>query len=229
MSTRQGGGDAHAREPGGSEQLPRGDSEQLPRGKVCWRSLRVAGLCVGVDDYQHEPQFCKLQNAVKDAKAVSEALRSMPKCRSEAILNPKTATELRHQLRTHLQDHDLANHPPELFLVYYAGHGFLQHGKMWLVPAHANIPDHEEELQRECLSLNDLLEMLRKHLDQPVQNQFGAGRAVVFLVVLDACRVQLARGDFSFDGLQVLEPDAKEAPYKILAKCPGHHAQVEGA
>ena len=152
----------------------------------------------------------------------------MKGCYSEAIRNPKTATELRYQLREHLQEPDLAKEPPELFVVYYAGHGFLQHGKMWLVPAHANIPDPDEDLQRECLSLNDLLEILRKHLDQPVQNQFGAGRAVVFLVVLGACRVQLARGDFSFDGLQVLEPDAKEAPYKILAKCPGHHAQGEG-
>jgi hypothetical protein len=87
--------------------------------------LRVAGLCVGVDDYQH---LRKLQNAVRDAEAVSNALRSVPGCYSEAIRNPKTATELRHQLRTRLQDPDLAKHPPQLFVVYYAGHGFLQHG-----------------------------------------------------------------------------------------------------
>jgi hypothetical protein len=49
----------------------------------------------------------------------------------------------------------------------------------------------------------------------------GAGRAVVFLVVLDACRDQLARDGSSFDGLEALEPDAKEAPrmYKILYSC----------
>ena len=105
-------------------------------------------------------------------------------------------------------------------VVYYAGHGFLQNGKMWLVPAHAGIRDADEDLKHECLSLNDLLEMLRKHLDQPVQNQFGAGRAVVFLVVLDACRVQLGL-ERGFDDLQALEPDAKEAPrkYKILFSC----------
>ena len=201
-----------------AEQLPRGDSEQLPHHPVRWGNLRVAGLCIGVDDYQHMGQ---LQNAVRDAETVNRALRRMVGCYSEAIHNPKTATELRHQLRTHLQKPDLAKEPPELFVVYYAGHGFLQHGKMWLVPAHAHIRDPDEDLPHECLSLNDLLEMLRRHLDQPVQNQFGAGRAVVFLVVLDACRVQLARGDFSFDGLQALEPDAKEAPrkYKILFSC----------
>ena len=54
MTKRQGRGDASAQEAGGSKQLS--------RGKVCWRSLRVAGLCVGVDDYQQdsqrELQFC---------------------------------------------------------------------------------------------------------------------------------------------------------------------------
>jgi hypothetical protein len=184
---------------------------------VRWGNLRVAGLCIGVDDYQHMGQ---LQNAVRDAETVNRALRRMVGCYSEAIHNPKTATELRHQLRTHLQKPDLAKEPPELFVVYYAGHGFLQHGKMWLVPAHAHIRDPDEDLPHECLSLNDLLEMLRKHLDQPVQNQFGAGRAVVFLVVLDACRVQLGL-ERGFDDLQALEPDAKEAPrkYKILFSC----------
>ena len=216
MTTRQGGGDAPALDPGGSEQLP--------RGKVCWRSLRVAGLCVGVDDYQQdsqrELQFCKLENAVRDAEAVDKALRRVPGCYSAAIRNPKTAKELRYQLRTHLQEPDLAKAPPELFVVYYAGHGFLQNSKMWLVPAHAGIRDADEDLKHECLSLNDLLEMLRKHLDQPVQNQFGAGRAVVFLVVLDACRDQLGL-ERGFDDVQALEPDAKEAPrkYKILFSC----------
>ena len=79
MATRQGGGDA--REPGGSEQLPRGDSEQLPRSKVCWRSLRVAGLCVGVDGYQH---MSRLQNAVRDAEAVNKELKRMKGRRSSA-------------------------------------------------------------------------------------------------------------------------------------------------
>jgi hypothetical protein len=183
---------------------------------VRWSKLRVAGLCIGVDNYQHMGQ---LQNAVRDAEAVNKELRRMPGCYSEAILNPKTATELRHQLRTHLQETDLAKHPPELFVVYYAGHGFLQHGKMWLVPAHAHIRDPDEDLPHECLSLNDLLEMLRRRLDQPVQKKFVTSRAVVFLVVLDACCVQLAR--ICFDGLQALKPDTNEAPrkYKILFSC----------
>ena len=144
----------------------------------------------------------------------------MPGCYSEVICNPETATDLLDKLRTCLKAPDLAKHPPELFVLYYAGHGILEHGKMWLVPAHANIRDPDDDLQRECLSLNDLLEMLRKHLDQPVQNEFGAGRAVVFLVVLDACRVQLGL-ERGFDDLQALEPDAKEAPrkYKILFSC----------
>jgi hypothetical protein len=101
MATRQGG---DAREPGGSEQLPRGDSELLPHGKVCWRSRRVAGLCIGVNDYQHMAQ---LQNAVRDAEAINKELRRMPGCYSEVICNPETATELLHQLRTRLKSPDL--------------------------------------------------------------------------------------------------------------------------
>ena len=169
-----------------------------------------------VDDYQH---MARLHNAVRDAEAVNKELKRMNGCYSEVIRNPATATDLLHQLRQRLKEPDLAKHPPQLFVLYYAGHGILEHGKMWLVPAHANIPDPDEDLQRECLSLNDLLEMLRKHLDQPVQNQFGAGRAVVFLVVLDSCRVQLKRA--GLDDLQALEPDAKQAPrkYTILFSC----------
>jgi hypothetical protein len=117
MSTRQGGGDA--REPGGSEQLPRGDSEQRPRSKVCWSSLRVAGLCVGVDGYQH---MSRLQNTVRDAEAVKE-LKRMKGCYSEVIRNPTTATDLLHQLRQRLKEPDLAKHPPQLFVLYYAGYG----------------------------------------------------------------------------------------------------------
>ena len=84
--------------------MPRGDSEQLPRCKVCWRSRRVAGLCVGVDDYQHMGQ---LQNAVRDAEAINKELGRMPGCYSEVICNPETATELLHQLRTRLKSPDL--------------------------------------------------------------------------------------------------------------------------
>ncbi len=118
--------------PSWSGAVTRMRTQQVIRRKVCWHSLRVAGLCVGVDDYQQdsqrELQFCKLENAVRDAEAVDKALRRTPGCNSAAIRNPKTATELRYQLRTHLQEPDLAKDPPELFVVYYAGHGFLQYG-----------------------------------------------------------------------------------------------------
>ncbi len=139
--------------------MPRGDSEQLPRCKVCWRSRRVAVLCVGSTTTSTWASF---------RTRLGTPRLSTPGSYSEVICNPKTATE--HQLRTHLKEPDLAKHPPQLFVLYYAGHGILEHGKMWLVPAHANIRDPDDDLQRECLSLNDLLEMLRKHLDQPVQN-----------------------------------------------------------
>ena len=222
----QGGGDASG------QATPPGDPGPLPRAKMCWGGRHVVGLCIGVDAYQH---MGTLSNAGSDAEAVSRALRRVPSCYSEAVRNPATATELLRQVRARLKEPELAQRPPRLFVVYYSGHGIQQHGKVWLVPAkfraNANVPDpdeYPEDLERECLSLNDLMEALRKLLDQPVQSQFSADKAPVFLVVLDACRVEMRKPHRTvhpeLQGLDedlALEPEAGKAPrkYKILFAC----------
>ena len=130
----QGGGDASA------HATPPGDTEgPLPRGKVLpprWGGQHVVGLCIGVDAYQH---MGTLSNAGSDAEAVSRALRRVPGCYSEAVRNPATATELLWQVRARLEEPELAQRPPRLFVVYYSGQGIQQHGKVWLVPANANV------------------------------------------------------------------------------------------
>ena len=63
----------------------------IDRCKVRWDGLRVAGLCIGVDDYKHTSP---LRNAVRDAQAVNAALRKVPGCNSSVLCNPKTASAL---------------------------------------------------------------------------------------------------------------------------------------
>jgi len=79
--------------------------------------------------------------------------------------------------------------------------------------------DHPDDLQHECLSLDTLMRTLRQELDEPVWQKFGKARAIVFLVMLDACCVP--GPNRSFDGALACEPAPESAPLKckIVFSC----------
>jgi len=186
------------------------------RGKVRWGGLRVAGLCIGVDDYAHIPP---LGNAVRDAEAFNKKLKAMPGCFSAVIRNPADARDLLRSIRKHLQDADMLENPPEVIVIYYAGHGIQQGHKVYLVPVNATL-EELDDLDVECVSLDKLMQMLRRDFDEPVQRKMGEVKAPVFLLALDSCRDALPTRAAVQEALSC-EPNKDAAPlkYTILFSC----------
>ena len=98
---------------------------------------------------------------------------------------------------------------------------------MYLVPGSARA-HHPDDLQHECLSLDTLMRTLRQELDEPVRQKHGEARAIVFLVVLDTCRVN--GPDRSLDGALSCEPAPESAPlkYTIVFSCRRTTAASDG-
>jgi hypothetical protein len=176
------------------------------RAKVDWGSLRVAGLCIGVDKYKH---IGTLSNAVRDAEQVEAKLNAVPRCRCGIVKDPKTQIDMLSRVRTFLDDPRLREEPPELFVLSYAGHSIQREGEVYLVPTDAKLEDEAEDCAIECLSLGRLLQLLRDKLDVPVRQKMGEDRAIVFLVVLDSCRTH-TRGHSAL----AFEPAPGSSPLK---------------
>ena len=204
-----------------STPCPQEGDSSSSRGKESnlWSGLRVAGLCVGVGEYPH---IGNLSNAVQDAEAVCTRLKTAPNCHAAQITNTtatSTAVELLRSVRKYVQEPGLIKDPPALFIIHYAGHGIQTKGKtVYLVPGNARA-DHPGDLGHECLSLDTLLLTLRQELDEPVRQKHGESKAIAFLVVLDACRVN--GPDRSFNGALACEPAPESAPlkYTIVFSC----------
>ena len=198
-----------------STPCPQEGDSSSSRGKESnlWSGLRVAGLCVGVGEYAH---IGNLSNAVQDAEAVCTRLKTAPNCHAAQITNTtatSTAVELLRSVRKYVQEPGLIKDPPALFIIHYAGHGIQTKGKtVYLVPGNARA-DHPGDLGHECLSLDTLLLTLRQELDEPVRQEHGESKAIAFLVVLDACRVNGL--DRSFNGALACEPAPESAPLKL--------------
>ena len=192
----------------------------IDRGKVrSWGGLRVAGLCIGVDDYTHTSPLC---NAVRDAQAVNAALRKVPGCNSSVLCNPKTAAVLLESVQRHAEEKGLQDHPPEMYKVFYAGHGIQIGQDVYLVPTDAQV-DNPKFIPRECVSLKDLLETLREALDEPVIRKYGQRRAIHFLISVDSCRVsvQAARDRLPVQDAMACEPTPSSCPHKwtVIFSC----------
>ena len=179
------------------------------RAKVDWASLRVAGMCIGVCNYKH---IGTLSNAVRDAEQVKAKLNAVPSCRCGIVKDPKTHIDMLRSVRTFLDDSRLREEPPELFVLSYAGHSIQREGEVYLVPTDAKLEDEAEDCAIECLSLGKLLQLLRDKLDVPVRQKLGEDRAIVFLVVLDSCRI--AQEDPRGHSALAFEPSPHSAPLK---------------
>ena len=104
------------------------------RGKVKWDGLRVAGLCIGIDEYTN---LDSLRNAVRDAEAVNSALKSVPGCYSEITRNP-TGIALLERVERHAKEPGLHDDPPEVYELYYAGHAIQnEKDEVYLAPSDA--------------------------------------------------------------------------------------------
>ena len=164
--------------------LPAADDVGQSRNTSDWDALRVAGMCIGVGNYKY---IGPLENAARDTEEVNKKLNVVPRCRSDIVLDPTTKADLLAKIRKQLEEHGLRGMPPELFLLYYAGHA-IEHsnGKVYLVPTDAKLEHASDDCEDECLDLDTLMKLLRDQLDQPARLNKGTG--ILILVVLDSCQ-----------------------------------------
>ena len=183
------------------------------RGKVKWDGLRVAGLCIGIDEYTN---LAPLHNAVRDAEAVNGALKSVPGCYSAIIRDPKTATALLESVERHAKEPGLHDDPPDFFEMYYAGHAIQnEKDEVYLVPSEAKV-DNSRYITRECVPLSEVLLILHDFLDEPVSKK--SQKVIHFIIHLDSCRSSTHR---DVNATLACEPESGKCPRKwsVIFSC----------
>ena len=133
-----------------------------------------------------------------DAAAVGPDHPQGRKCRNTA-----TKASIEEAIKTFVAG--LVNLPPEIVVLYFAGHGIRVRGKMFLVPSNANL-DSGADLEQWCLSIDEIFNLLKAGLEDKI-NVDG----MVFLVIPDTC--QNLPG-YLKAGLseESLEPDVRSRP-----------------
>ena len=177
-------------------QKPVGEAQRCQLvGGMSVPSFRAVGLCIGVEDYSH---LNDMEGAVRDASAVNSRLNATPLCTSTLITHRKVTGSnqmLLRGIRARLQEPGLTDSPPDLFLLFWAGHtihlankwgaSVLTETKVYLVPAGAN-PKSEADCNTQCVAMEKVLNILRKDLCTPARTR--CGKSIMFLVVLDSSR-----------------------------------------
>jgi hypothetical protein len=143
----------------------------------------VQALCIGVNDYKEET---KLENAIADAEGFAQFIENLPDSSARAVCrNPESKVALRREIESFLSD--LPKRPPRIVLIFYAGHAVQEGNQIFLLPANAN-PKTQEDLKSTCFSHDELFKMLKVKVDDKIEVE-----DVLYLVILDACRVSLQR------------------------------------
>ena len=202
----------------------------LQRGKVQWGGQRVIGLCIGVDVYTNEKP---LRNAARDAETVNRELKAVPGCYSDVLKNPKKKIDVLRFLRKIAQEPGLKQKPPILVILYYAGHGVQHRSKVYLVPGDADIKDLED-LDTECVSLDDILQTLQKYWEEEIKKEHGTKQSIVFLIVPDSCRTFMGNAEerlvreVSQIELEAAKPKNAPSNYTIIYSCSRSTAASDG-
>ena len=100
-----------------------------------WVELRLAALCIGVSAYSGSS---RLDNPVRDAEALFEAINKCPDCRAAIVRDPQD----RSTMTDHLCDEFLekmkslsADKLPDVVALVLAGHGMQHDSYVFLIPA----------------------------------------------------------------------------------------------
>ena len=165
-----------------------------------WDGLRLAVFCIGIADYARSTA-APLGNTLKDAERIYHEINMLPGCRAALLRNPKSKEEIYKRMRYDFLDY-LARKPPEVVLIYHAGHGMQVHNDVYLIPASAACSD-EHDLKQTCLSHLHVFEWLRQFVDTPAKSLY---KKVHFMQILDICRDRVTQDT------SVLDPDASAAP-----------------
>mmetsp|Transcript_36738 Transcript_36738/g.59262 ORF Transcript_36738/g.59262 Transcript_36738/m.59262 type:complete len:500 (-) Transcript_36738:39-1538(-) len=165
-----------------------------------WDGLRLAVFCIGIADYA-TATAAPLGNTLKDAERIYKEINTLPGCRAVLLGNPKSKDAIYKRMRYEFLDY-LARKPPEVVLIYQAGHGMQVHNDVYLIPASAACSD-AHALKQTCLSHLDVFEWLWQFVDTPAKD---LRTKVHFMQILDICRDRVAQDT------SVLDPDASAAP-----------------
>ncbi|MFZ4806584.1 MAG: caspase family protein [Hyphomicrobiaceae bacterium] len=130
-----------------------------------WAAPKRVALVVGVGGYRH---VAPLPNAVNDARGIGQALQNVGF--AVDVVTDGGRTEIERAIRKFGSEAAGA----EAALFYYAGHAVEVDGRNWLLPADTQVVA-PRDLRFEAIDLEAVLEQT-------------AGRALVNLVFLDACR-----------------------------------------
>ena len=171
-----------------------------------WAGLRLAALCIGVGAYSGSSS---LDNPVRDAEALSEAINKCPDCRAATVRDPDSSITILEHLKDDFLK-ELAALPvdelPDVVMVVAAGHGMQHDSNVFLVPAKAKCDD-KMDLEGKCLSHTRVLQYLREILDKRARDACPP-KEVKFVLIMDMCRNP---GAFDLTGT-ISEPDRSEAP-----------------
>ena len=119
--------------------------------------------------------------------------------------------------------------PPILVILYYAGHGVQHRSKVYLVLGDANLEDLED-LDAECVSLDDILQTLQKYWEEEIKKEHGKKQSLVFLIVPDSCRTLMGdAGERSVEiDLEAAKPKNAPSNYTIIYSCSRSTAASDG-
>ena len=131
-----------------------------------WRGLRLAVLCIGVGAYAKHNGLGNLSNAVSDAEAVYKAVNECVGCRAAIIRDPADMLTIRKLLRDDFLKPS-AESPPEVVVIFVAGHGLQRGQHVYLIPIKAAIEDETDEEDR--LFYLKVFEWLHTFLDSPAK------------------------------------------------------------
>jgi hypothetical protein len=173
-----------------------------------WVGLRLAALCIGVGAYSGSS---RLDNPVRDAEVLFEAINKCPDCRAAIVRDPPDKSTV----VDHLQNKFLnelaalsADKLPEVVMLVLASHGMQHESNVFLIPAKAKC-DSKMLLEDNCLSHTRVLEYLHECLDARARRASGAAfKEVKFVLIMDMCRVP---GEFALTKT-ISEPDQNKAP-----------------
>jgi len=141
---------------------------------------RLLAVCVGIDEYT-QPTISPLRAGVRDARAVAQAVSQVAGAAEDdvVLLTSDAAQDTRLPTRSNilqaLRWAQKTAKPPDVFLLYFAGHGVSPAGKSYILPMDA-VPSDDIMLVQTALPVDTLRELL------------SGIRCAHQVVVLDCCR-----------------------------------------
>lgn len=155
-------------------------------------------LCIVVGEYA---KHNKLSNTVSDAEAICKAVNECVGCRAAIIRNSADTSTIRKLLLDNFLK-PFAESPPEVAVIFVAGHGLQRGQHVCLIPTKAAIDDETDEEDR--LSHLKVFEWLQKFLDAPGKTMY---KCVKFVIIMDVCRVGIAHRTASL----ILQKDCRRS------------------